>query len=51
MALQADTTIPDGHCLGLFCIYNNFFHNKKKVFTIIFVTFLCIGAHALGFVG
>jgi hypothetical protein len=22
---------PDGHCLGLFCIYNNFFpHNKKK---------------------
>jgi hypothetical protein len=22
---------PDGHCLGLFCIYNIFFHNKKNI--------------------
>jgi hypothetical protein len=55
MALVVDTTclhdMPDGHCLGLFFIYNNFsFHNKKSLQEF-FSPFLCIGALALGFVG
>jgi hypothetical protein len=27
--------MPDGHCLGLFCIYNIFFHNKKNPPTVV----------------
>jgi hypothetical protein len=38
---------PDGHCLGLFFVFNFFFHDKKKVLKILHLI-LYIGFHGLG---
>jgi predicted GIY-YIG superfamily endonuclease len=44
------SSMPNGHCLGLFGIYNIFSSTIKKKFSQIF-PFLCSDALALGFVG
>jgi hypothetical protein len=53
MALSVGITClhksEDGHCLGFFFVFTIIFHvtNISQIFPF----FLCIGAHALGFVG